>query len=122
MVFTSQNSFTFEGASGMKKMSDIMETLRKDPPKKIGRNPVLFISDFETSQRTDLRTNVKDPITLPKSNVLYYTLDDEGSNLIVRPSGTEPKIKVYITSVAPQKNTARENADLWLADIAKRFE
>ena len=121
MVFTSQNSFTFEGAAGMKKMQDIMDDLRRLPPKKIGENQVVAISDYETSEKLELKSGKKSVITLPKSNVLYYDLDENGSNLIVRPSGTEPKIKVYITSVDADREKAKSRAEMWLWDMKKRF-
>lgn len=121
MVFTSQNSFTFEGAAGMKKMQDIMDDLRRLPPKKIGENQVVAISDYETSEKLELKSSKKSVITLPKSNVLYYDLDENGSNLIVRPSGTEPKIKVYITSVDADGEKAKSRAEMWLWDMKKRF-
>lgn len=121
MVYSSQNSFTFEGAAGMKKMQSIMDDLRALPPKKIGENSVIAISDYETSEKTELKTGKKTVITLPKSNVLYYDLDENGSNLIVRPSGTEPKIKVYITSIDADKEKAESRAELWLWDMKKRF-
>ena len=121
MVFTSQNSFTFEGAAGMKKMQDIMDDLRRLPPKKIGENQVVAISDYETSEKLELKSGKKSVITLPKSNVLYYDLDENGSNLIVRPSGTEPKIKVYITSADADGEKAKSRAEMWLCDMKKRF-
>ena len=121
MVYSSQNSFTFEGAAGMKKMQSIMDDLRALPPKKIGENSVVAISDYESSEKTELKTGKKTVITLPKSNVLYYDLDENGSNLIVRPSGTEPKIKVYITSIDADKEKAESRAELWLWDMKKRF-
>ena len=121
MVYSSQNSYTFEGAAGMKKMQGIMDDLRALPPKKIGENSVIAISDYESSEKTELKTGKKTVITLPKSNVLYYDLDENGSNLIVRPSGTEPKIKVYITSIDADKEKAESRAELWLWDMKKRF-
>lgn len=121
MVYSSQNSFTFEGAAGMKKMQSIMDDLRALPPKKIGENSVIAISDYESSEKTELKTGKKTVITLPKSNMLYYDLDENGSNLIVRPSGTEPKIKVYITSIDADKEKAESRAELWLWDMKKRF-
>lgn len=121
MVYSSQNSFTFEGAAGMKKMQSIMDDLRALPPKKIGENSVIAISDYESSEKTEFKTGKKTVITLPKSNVLYYDLDENGSNLIVRPSGTEPKIKVYITSIDADKEKAESRAELWLWDMKKRF-
>lgn len=98
-----------------------MDDLRALPPKKIGENSVIAISDYETSEKTELKTGKKTVITLPKSNVLYYDLDENGSNLIVRPSGTEPKIKVYITSIDADKEKAESRAELWLWDMKKRF-
>lgn len=92
-------NFTFEGASGMEKMASIMENLRNNPPKEIGGMEVLEVSDYKNSVTVNTKTGEKTEITLPKSNVLAYALP--GSNgAIVRPSGTEPKIKIYITAVA----------------------
>ena len=65
MVYSSQNSFTFEGAAGMKKMQSIMDDLRALPPKKIGENSVIAISDYESSEKTELETGKKTVITLP---------------------------------------------------------
>lgn len=90
-------NFAFEGASGMQKMSEIMETLRNDPPKAIAGAKVVKVADYKLSTSTDVETGEKKAIDLPKSNVLSYSLPDN-SKVIVRPSGTEPKIKVYITA------------------------
>ena len=92
-------NFGFEGASGMQKMADLMDGLRRDVPTEIAGLPVLAVSDYKARETTDTATGTVTPIDLPQSNVLRYALPG-GSGVIVRPSGTEPKIKIYITAVA----------------------
>ena len=94
----SQLSFTCEGASGMKQIMGIMENLRIDMPKEIAGSKVIKADDYEKSLSFDLVNGTETKITLPVSNVLCYYLED-GSSLIVRPSGTEPKIKIYLSAV-----------------------
>lgn len=110
-------NFGFEGAQGMAKMKSIMTELRENPPKEIAGLSVLQVLDYERSTDTDNLTGNVTPITLPKSNVLSYKLPN-GCGVIVRPSGTEPKIKVYITSRAENNAAAAELADK-LADDMK---
>ena len=96
-----QNSilnFAFEGAAGMQKMQDIMKNLREHPPVEAAGMKVARIADYQLSQIRDLTSGDVTPIDLPKSNVLSYSFEG-GPAAIVRPSGTEPKIKVYVTSV-----------------------
>ena len=94
----STTSFEFEGSVGMKKMDKIMFNLRNNPPTEIAGKKVVKINDYSISQSKDLLNGNIDKIDLPKSNVLFYFLEG-GASTIVRPSGTEPKIKVYVTSV-----------------------
>ncbi len=103
-------NFVFEGASGMVKMAEIMTETRKNPPKELAGLKVLEVHDFEASTITDTETGEKRAIELPKSNVLAYTLPD-GNFAIVRPSGTEPKIKVYITGCEKTKEGAEMLAE-----------
>jgi hypothetical protein len=100
-------SFGFEGESGMIKMQQIMSGLRAQAPSTIAEMQVLNISDYDAGQTTDIKTGVTTVIDLPKSNVLAYKLPDS-NGVIVRPSGTEPKIKVYITACAKEKATAEQ--------------
>lgn len=111
-------NFAFEGASGMAKMQDMMTELRNNPPAVIGGEKVLVTADYETSVSKDVETGTCTEIDLPKSNVLSYKLP-AGSGVIVRPSGTEPKIKVYVTSCAPSRELAEEKAALIEADMKK---
>lgn len=108
-------SYTFEGASGMEKMAEIMDSLRNNAPQSIGEYKVTKIDDYKTSVSTDTETGKAEKITLPKSNVLAYALTD-GNKLIVRPSGTEPKIKAYVTAVGKDKETAQVIADKLLEE------
>lgn len=91
-------SFEFEGASGMEKMAGIMSNLRDNPPAEVSDIEVVATADYKLSVAKDLKTGTEEVINLPKSNVLSYSLADGGA-VIVRPSGTEPKIKLYLTSV-----------------------
>ena len=82
------DSYEFPGLSGMEKMSGIMDSLRKNPPAEIGGYNVVSVTDYQNSEKTGL----------PKANVLIYALEG-GATVVVRPSGTEPKIKTYFTTL-----------------------
>ena len=110
------SNFAFEGAAGMQKMSEIMENLRNNPPKEIGNLKVLAISDYKTSKVTDTKTGEETAIDLPKSNVLAYTLPSSNC-VIIRPSGTEPKIKIYFTACAKTKEEAEKIYEALKADM-----
>ncbi len=103
-------NFAFEGASGMQKMADIMSSLRENPPKKIGDFDVVKIADYKLSVMKS-NNGEESVINLPKSNVLSYYLAD-GSKVIVRPSGTEPKIKAYITACGETRKISEEKAEI----------
>ncbi len=109
------NSYTFEGASGMKKMAGIMESLRDNAPLEFAGMKVTVADDYKTSVSTDIVTGETKVIELPKSNVLAYTLTN-GNKIIVRPSGTEPKIKAYITAVGSTREDSREIAQRLMAE------
>ena len=101
-------SYTFEGAQGMEKMAQIMDTLRQNPPKTIGDFTVTAVSDYKTSKIT-FTDGKEEKIELPKSNVLAFALEN-GNKVIVRPSGTEPKIKAYLTAIGNDKESASKIA------------
>ncbi len=90
-------NFVFEGASGMVKMAEIMDNTRLAPPEELAGMKVLRVKDFKKGTITDTATGEASPLDFPTSNILAYDLPD-GNSAIVRPSGTEPKIKVYITA------------------------
>ena len=88
------DSYEFEGLSGMDKMKDIMQGLRDKPLAKLGSLPVVAREDYKTLVHKDELTGEETHIDLPSANILIYYLEG-GHQVIVRPSGTEPKIKVY---------------------------
>ena len=100
-------SFEFGGAAGMQKMSDIMTAVRDNTPKSIAGYDVVKVSDYLLRKETDVATGSVTDIDLPKSNVIALHLADDNA-VIIRPSGTEPKIKLYITSVGKDKDNASE--------------
>ena len=106
-------SYTFEGAAGMEKMAGIMDGLRADAPAEIGGYKVVAISDYKAS-KTTFTDGGEEAIDLPKSNVLAFALEG-GNKVIVRPSGTEPKIKAYITAIGDSKEGAAAVAEKLVA-------
>ncbi len=111
-------SFEFDGAAGMKKMADIMESLRKEPPVSVCGKKIIELADYLESYTKDLVTGETAEIKLPKSNVLSYSLEGGGA-VIVRPSGTEPKIKVYVTAVGKSQQEAADIAEETFKDMTK---
>lgn len=102
--------FEFSGSEGMQKMADIMSSLRDNAPSEIAGYKVVGTADYKLSVKKDFATGKEEVINLPKSNVLQYNL--EGDNMaIVRPSGTEPKIKIYLTAVGKDKADAQAVTD-----------
>lgn len=101
-------SFEFPGASGMEKMGKILSSLRENPLKEIAGIRVIKLEDYQLSTAVNLVSNERSAINLPKSNVLKFTLEN-GAGVVVRPSGTEPKVKVYLTSIG---ETAQQSDDL----------
>ncbi len=101
------DSFAFEGSEGMDKMLGIMTSLREDPPKELLGHKLLMVNDYLMGESTSLETGAKETIDLPKSNVLKFVYDG-GLGVIARPSGTEPKLKIYYTVKADSKEAAEE--------------
>jgi len=90
-----------EGKAGIDKMNRLMDILRKCPPKKFGPFKVNVQEDYKKREKFDLKTKQTTPIDLPASDVLRFFLEDD-SKIVIRPSGTEPKIKIYIGVTMPQ--------------------
>ncbi len=95
-------SFEFEGLSGIETMSRIMGEIRENPPKEIANRPVMVFSDYSIGKRFE--GEVSTDIGLPLSNILGFKM--QGCNAIIRPSGTEPKIKIYYSATAKSKAEA----------------
>lgn len=96
---------SYPGAEGMLKMKEIMDKLRQNPPTEIAGTGVVEYTDYLVSERT--KNGVKEPIAIPSSNVLEYGLGD-GSSVIIRPSGTEPKIKLYYSLVGESEDAVEK--------------
>lgn len=108
--YAAQKSFTCEGQSGMQKIKEIMDNLRTNPPKEILGSRVVKINDYGESVSINTANGEKQILTLPKSNVLCYFMENE-SSFIVRPSGTEPKIKIYVCAVGNSDSDANEKRE-----------
>jgi phosphoglucomutase len=93
-------SFVKKGKEGGLEIQQMMENLRKTPPKKIGGVEIKTIEDFKVGIQYNCIDGKKEVITLPKSDVIIFTTED-GSKIAVRPSGTEPKIKFYFSVNSP---------------------
>ena len=101
-------SFTFEGAEGMQKMAAIMERLRANPPKVLDGKSVTKVVDYQTGVDG-----------LPRSNVLEFQTD--AAKVLVRPSGTEPKVKVYLSARASNMEDAAQANRRILAEITEHY-
>ena len=112
-----QVNAAFEGEEGMETMRALMTSLRTDRPAAIAGLRVLTFADYLESVRLDVASGKTQTITLPKSNVLSFGLEG-GASVIVRPSGTEPKIKAYITATGADRAAAGEMAQR-LTEAAK---
>ena len=88
------HTMTLKGITGAAKIKEMLENMRKNPPKELAGLKVLSLRDYQSGEILILDTNEKVPTGLPESNVLYYDFSD-GAWCCVRPSGTEPKIKFY---------------------------
>lgn len=108
--YSVQKSFTFEGQSGMKHIKSLMAQLHENAPDEIDGKKVNVIKDYETSVSRNLITGETHTINLPKSNVVCFEFSD-GSSFIVRPSGTEPKIKLYISALGTDDKTASQKVE-----------
>ena len=100
------DSYEFPGLTGMEKMSGIMTSLRENPPKQFGDRKVIAAVDYEKPGETGL----------PRANVLTYHLDD-GATVVIRPSGTEPKIKTYFTTLGKNLEEAQSEKDALAAAV-----
>lgn len=113
-----QSSFVCEGVTGMQKMKEIMAGLRENVPSEIGGLKVTRFEDYIAGTSVDTATGEKTKLTLPKSDVLTFKLID-GASVVIRPSGTEPKIKAYYTTTGATHDEASALEKIISADFAK---
>jgi phosphomannomutase len=125
-VFTSsQVNVTRKGVSGLASLRAMMSRLRGSPPRRVGEDEVVAVSDYEARTRMEVRNRALSPLSLPRSNVLAFELAS-GSRIIARPSGTEPKAKFYFDvrqAVAEGEPVAaaRERAVASMQRLAEAF-
>ena len=108
-------SITLKGKEGLQKIQDILNNLRENTPEMIGEYKVLSARDYKADTIKDMATGEVTSTGLPSSNVLYYDLPD-GAWVCVRPSGTEPKIKIYYGV----KGTSLEDANKKSAELGEK--
>lgn len=114
-------TITLKGITGAEQIKGIMEDLRKNPPAVIGGIRVKEVRDYQASVARELETGKESSITLPKSNVLYFDMEDD-CWCCARPSGTEPKIKFYIGVKADSLEASDEKLKKVTADLMARIE
>lgn len=114
-------SVTLEGIEGLAKIKSTMDRLRENPPEMVAGKKVIAVRDYLTSERVDKLTGENSGILLPKSNVIYLELEDQ-NNFIIRPSGTEPKIKLYCLMKGETEEEANELLKLVKEDIDRIIE
>ena len=113
-------SFVLPGKDGLEKMKNVMAGLRNNPPWAFAGEKVVAMRDYQSSLRvtSDLQTEI---LTLPKSNVLFFELEN-GSWICVRPSGTEPKIKLYVNAVSDDPAKTEKMLEAYADDAVKLLE
>ena len=113
-------SFVLPGKDGLEKMKTVMAALRANPPRAFAGEKVVAMRDYQSSLRVtaDGDTEI---LTLPKSNVLYFELENKAW-VCVRPSGTEPKIKLYINAVSDDPEKTRKMLEAYADDAVKLLE
>ena len=113
-----QFSITLKGIEGAEQIKNMMENMRKNPPKELAGEKVLAIGDYQSQEIYHCETGEKTSTNLPKSNVLYYDLTNDYW-CCVRPSGTEPKIKFYMGAKGNSLEDADKKLDLLEKDVKK---
>lgn len=111
-------SIELTGADAMEKAANMMANLRQNVPTEIGGATVSAIRDYQSQTAKNLLTNEETTIALPKSNVLEFILGDRGS-VIARPSGTEPKVKFYYTSVGKTEAASKAQLDAMVKEMSR---
>jgi phosphomannomutase len=114
-------SLSFEGKEGADRMKRMMQDLRENPPKILAEKPVAVMEDYLTRTKFDLSTGEKEALMLPKSDVLRFWLSD-GTKIVVRPSGTEPKIKLYCAVHEKHHHVDRHDMKKALAATDRRLD
>ncbi len=111
-------NFGFEGADGMAKMLGMMDSLRKEAPATLGGKKVVKVDDYKLGTSLDVDTGEKTKLDFPSSNVIVLETENK-DKVIIRPSGTEPKIKIYAMVQGESEQSAKAQTDAYRNDITK---
>ena len=103
-------SIVMPGVSGLQRMKELMQELRDKPLTQIGTHKINYTRDYMPGTRTCMADGKSEPMELKGQNVMYYELEG-GTTFIIRPSGTEPKVKVYIMAKGENKAEAAEKVE-----------
>ncbi len=114
-------SFTMPGKDGMEKMAALLKDLRNNPPTKVGGMNVVLYTDYKAQTIKDTKGGIAPLKGLPKADVLKYNLSDDKTYFMIRPSGTEPKIKLYLGTFADNMESAEAIIEKVLADFKQQF-
>ncbi|MBC8535313.1 phospho-sugar mutase [Feifania hominis] len=114
-------SWTLTGIEGLGRIKGAVASLRSAPPETIGAHRVLALRDYERRVRVDFVHGGESAISLPQSDVLYFELSDDAS-FIVRPSGTEPKLKAYLCASAASRDEAQRKFNALFESVTKLLD
>ena len=101
----------------MKTMLSMMDSLRSDAPKALGGKCIARVEDYKTGVALDVATGEKSTLSYPSSNVIIFVIENK-DKVIIRPSGTEPKVKFYYTAVGENKEAAKALLDAMVQQMS----
>ena len=105
-------NIAFEGKNGLTRQRSLLKKLHKEPLKALGERNVVRYADYLSGRQFDYKTGYEKNIDLPKNDMLEYVFDD-GCSLVIRPSGTEPKLKIYYFAAADTFGLSKK----WVEDM-----
>jgi phosphoglucomutase len=114
------DSIVYKGVEGMRDMALVMKSLRQKSITRLGSDEVIFFADYKTGQKRYIQTQNTEKIALPQTDALYYGLKD-GQFVCIRPSGTEPKLKIYVLCRAKTLEESDQKAQSIMRDIKKEL-
>lgn len=109
-------NFAFEGADGMAKMTSMMEMLRTHCPEEVGGRKIVLFEDYKAGFTTEISTGKKEKLNFPSSNVIGLLMDNK-DKVVIRPSGTEPKLKIYAMVQGECEAKAKEQTEKYKKDM-----
>ena len=114
-------SIQMEGKDGQEKIQAIISNLRENAPKEVGGIRVVRVEDYKLSKAYNVLEGAEEAIFLPTSNVMKFILED-GSWFVVRPSGTEPKMKIYVSIIGQDEKDATNKVENFKKQVLELVE